>query len=82
MMVTSVVMHPQTWELAGNGYSPEGEVALNGEATSVSGESALMDIARAAALCNDAVLHGHLDDWKVEGDPMEGAHGNGREDQR
>ena len=33
----------------------------------------LMEFARAAALCNDAVLHSRDNEWRVEGDPMEGA---------
>ncbi len=33
----------------------------------------LGDFARAAALCNDATLHSTGADWRVEGDPMEGA---------
>ena len=33
----------------------------------------MIELARAAALCNDAALHDHPDGWKVEGDPMEGA---------
>ncbi|MCE8442642.1 cation-transporting P-type ATPase, partial [Rhodovulum sulfidophilum] len=33
----------------------------------------LAALARAAALCNDAVLHEEGGVWRVEGDPMEGA---------
>ncbi|WP_290997198.1 HAD-IC family P-type ATPase [Hyphomicrobium sp.] len=33
----------------------------------------LMEFARAAGLCNDAMLHEAEDGWRVEGDPMEGA---------
>jgi magnesium-transporting ATPase (P-type) len=33
----------------------------------------LTEFALAAGLCNDAVLHGLADGWRVEGDPMEGA---------
>ena len=33
----------------------------------------LLEFARVAALCNDAVLRSHADEWHAEGDPMEGA---------
>lgn len=52
------------FNVAGDGFAPEGAITPNGDLTS---------LARAAALCNDAILENRAGHWTVEGDPMEGA---------
>jgi calcium-translocating P-type ATPase len=53
-------------EVEGAGYAPDGEVRG-------SGGPALVELARAVALCNDATLEQADGTWRVVGDPTEGA---------
>ena len=73
MTVVSVVSGHAVFSVTGIGYAPEGTVRLGDAAVSIGGHGILEEIARAAALCNDAVLHDRDKTWTVEGDPMEGA---------
>ncbi len=70
--------------IVGTGYAPDGMVTVAGpvqepvqEDAQAGGPTAaevLADLARAAALCNDAALREEPDaGWVVAGDPMEGA---------
>ncbi|WP_291864170.1 cation-transporting P-type ATPase [Bradyrhizobium sp.] len=64
-MVVAVAEIPEgTFEIAGEGYGPDGAITPAGN---------LARLARAASLCNDAALHCRDGHWTVEGDPMEGA---------
>ncbi|WP_157016752.1 cation-transporting P-type ATPase [Mesorhizobium xinjiangense] len=64
-MVVAAAETPEgTFEITGEGYGPEGQVAPEGD---------LSRLARAAELCNDAAIVYRDGQWKVEGDPMEGA---------
>jgi calcium-translocating P-type ATPase len=67
MMVGTVVTTAGSHAVEGVGYSPEGIVK---EPPSEELREAL---GRIAALCNTAALHKDDCDWRVEGDPMEGA---------
>ncbi len=73
MMVATLAAHEHVYSVGGNGYAPEGAVRLREADADPAVHAVLMEFARAAGLCNDAVLHGQADDWRVEGDPMEGA---------
>jgi magnesium-transporting ATPase (P-type) len=57
-------------EVGGAGYAPEGDV---GVLAGRPGAGALQELARAAALCNDATLERSGVRWDVVGDPTEGA---------
>ncbi|MGD8430639.1 MAG: HAD-IC family P-type ATPase, partial [Ectothiorhodospiraceae bacterium] len=73
MMAATLAAAGHTYSVGGEGYAPEGAVRWR-DADADPGEHAvLMEFARAAGLCNDAVLHGAPEGWRVEGDPMEGA---------
>ncbi len=73
MTVQRVVTADCVFDVSGVGYAPEGGFHLAGEAVAAAGHPVLIEIARAALLCNDAVLR-HADGaWKMEGDPTEGA---------
>jgi calcium-translocating P-type ATPase len=64
-MVVAAAQTPQgSFEIAGEGYAPEGAISPSGDLT---------QLARAAALCNNAALRQRDGVWTVEGDPMEGA---------
>ncbi len=73
MMVSSLATHQHFFTLDGNGYQPQGILRLNNTDVLPSEYKILAELARAAALCNDASLREHDGVWIVEGDPMEGA---------
>jgi magnesium-transporting ATPase (P-type) len=73
MMVASVLTHQQCFTLEGDGYTPSGALRLAEVQVFPSEHRVLDELARAAALCNDAALHEKNGVWHVEGDPMEGA---------
>ncbi len=73
MMVASVLTHQHRFSLEGDGYAPTGALRLEEVEVSPSKYQILEELARAAALCNDAAVHQKDGVWHVEGDPMEGA---------
>ncbi len=73
MMVASVLTPHHLFSLEGNGYAPQGALKLEDTDVSPAEHDILADLARAAALCNDAALRKKDGVWTVEGDPMEGA---------
>ena len=64
MVVTAAETAEGVFAVTGEGYAPEGAITPTGD---------LIRLARAAALCNDAILQDRAGHWTVEGDPMEGA---------
>lgn len=73
MMAATLAARDDVYSVDGHGYAPEGVVRLGEADVEPAADAVLMDFARAAGLCNDAVLHGPANGWRVEGDPMEGA---------
>jgi magnesium-transporting ATPase (P-type) len=73
MMAATLAAREHVYSVDGNGYAPEGTVRLRETDAEPAEHALLMEFARAAALCNDAVLHGQGNGWRVEGEPMEGA---------
>lgn len=73
MMVATVSSSASTYTVNGDGYSPEGTIQCGEAQCLAEGDAVLVEIARAATLCNDAALHVHENTWRIEGDPMEGA---------
>jgi len=57
----------------GVGYGPDGGFVCGGRPWAPHDGGAVVELARAAALCNDAALHRTETGWAVDGDPMEGA---------
>ncbi|CUA97011.1 cation-transporting P-type ATPase [Pannonibacter indicus] len=64
MAVVCVETPDGVFEVKGDGYAPSGAIQPRGD---------LSQLARTAALCNDAALACKAGHWIVEGDPMEGA---------
>ncbi len=64
MVVVAAETPEGRFRIGGEGYAPVGEVMPAGD---------LARLGQAAALCNDARLHETDGQWRVEGDPMEGA---------
>ena len=73
MMVSAVAVDRHVFTLEGAGYRPDGAIRLNEQIVEGHDHSLLEELARAAALCNDAGLFQRNGLWMVEGDPMEGA---------
>ena len=73
MMVASLAAAEHVYSVGGEGYAPEGAVRWREADAHPDDHAVLMEFARAAGLCNDAMLHAHDAGWRVEGDPMEGA---------
>jgi len=73
MTVQTVVTADTTYEVAGSGYEPRGEISRDGRVIDAIDDPVLGEIARAALLCNDATLRQADTGWIVDGDPMEGA---------
>lgn len=73
MVVADLVAARHVYAVDGEGYSPEGAIRWNEADADPRDHAVLIEFARAAGLCNDAVLHSADGVWRVEGDPMEGA---------
>jgi len=73
MMVVTLVSGARTFVIDGNGYTPEGTIRLGDATHDATTDNELQEVARSCILCNDATLHPHDVNWRVEGDPMEGA---------
>ncbi|MCR9221811.1 MAG: HAD-IC family P-type ATPase [Alphaproteobacteria bacterium] len=82
MTVASVATARRLFTVSGAGYAPHGGFTLDGTDADPANHPLLRALARAAALCNEADLiedaadAGGPDapaDWRVVGDPMEGA---------
>ena len=71
MMVVSAVTAESSYQITGNGYSPNGEIKKNGQPAG--NDPVLTLMGRVSLLCNDAELFQEEGNWKVEGDPTEGA---------
>lgn len=71
MMVTAAVVAGKRLDVEGEGYEPDGDIRDGNNVNS--GGPLLDELARAAALCNDAHLERHEGTIRVAGDPMEGA---------
>jgi calcium-translocating P-type ATPase len=64
MAVVAAATPIGAFTVTGEGYAPHGVISPRGD---------LDRLARAAASCNDARLVAQEGEWRVEGDPMEGA---------
>jgi Ca2+-transporting ATPase len=70
MTVRRIWMPGLELEVGGVGYAPAGAVRIR---HGTPDQSAVEELARAGALCNDATLEEREDGWHVIGDPTEGA---------
>jgi len=73
MSVASVVTADRRFAFHGVGYEPMGTIKTADGPVDPEAHPGLLEIARAAILCNEAELKNHNGVWSVEGDPMEGA---------
>ena len=73
MTVRSVVCGGELFEVDGAGYDPHGDFTTAGESVDANDQAVLLQALRAACLCNDTALDHQDGQWRVHGDPMEGA---------
>ena len=73
MTVRAVVTAGGALEVTGVGYEPHGGFRSNGRDIDADRLPGLLELTRAALLCNDAELRQTDGAWTVDGDPMEGA---------
>jgi magnesium-transporting ATPase (P-type) len=76
MTVQRILTADRVFEVSGSGYSPHGGFAVEDREVFVEDFPELIELGRAALLCNDAMLHSHPSpdaDWHIDGDPTEGA---------
>ncbi len=73
MTVRTIVTSNNAFKLSGTGYDPHGAISLAGRDVLLEECPLLMEVLRAAVLCNDASLEDNNNTWQVHGDPMEGA---------
>ena len=73
MTVRSLAAGPVTFTTTGTGYDPHGGFCRDDQEVSIDGETLLVKVLRAGALCNDSALRRKDEAWQVDGDPMEGA---------
>lgn len=67
MMVSSVVLAGERYEVTGEGYDPAGQIGTGAPA------ALMANLAQAALLCNDSRLERSEEGVRVVGDPMEAA---------
>ncbi|MEW6657277.1 MAG: cation-translocating P-type ATPase [Thermodesulfobacteriota bacterium] len=74
MTVRRLFLDNRQFEVSGLGYLPEGGFSVEGSEIAPGEDQVLMEAARIALLCNDAVLEETAEEtWIVRGDPTEGA---------
>jgi magnesium-transporting ATPase (P-type) len=73
MTVRTIATATHLFELSGTGYDPRGAISLSNQNVLPEHRPLLLEVARAAILCNDASLEQRGNEWLVHGDPMEGA---------
>ncbi len=73
MTVQEVVTAGSRFQVSGTGYAPHGGFSLDAREVDLDAYPELVDIGRVAMLCNDAVLEAENNQWKLTGDPTEGA---------
>jgi magnesium-transporting ATPase (P-type) len=73
MTVQTIATAEDFFEVTGVGYDPHGGFRLDGKEVFPSDYPVLMEIVRAGMLCNDSMLRQDDGQWRIQGDPTEGA---------
>jgi len=73
MTVRRIYVDGRNIDVSGVGYQPEGEFCFDGSAIMPGQDDALQTLLKTGALCNDTTLVSDDSDWKINGDPTEGA---------
>jgi len=73
MTVVSIATAKRLFTVSGVGYEPSGSFSLDEREIEITDYPLLSEMAQGALLCNDAGLRKSENQWRIEGDPMEGA---------
>jgi magnesium-transporting ATPase (P-type) len=73
MTVQRVVSAARVFDVGGVGYAPVGDLSIDGRIIDAEHDPALAMAIRAGVLCNDARLYVEDEQWRIDGDPTEGA---------
>jgi len=73
MTVRRIYCGDKIVEVTGSGYEPSGEFLVNSDPFDPKDEESLSLLLRIAALCNNSRLENDGGQWRVTGDPTEGA---------
>ena len=74
MTVRRLFLDNREFEVSGLGYRPEGGFSVEGSEIAPENDPVLMEAARIAMLCNDALLEeAEAGTWTIQGDSTEGA---------
>ncbi len=73
MTAQHVVTATQVYAVSGAGYAPQGDITLDDKVIEPAEHTDLLELCRAALLCNDATLREQAGSWHLTGDPTEGA---------
>ncbi len=73
MTVVSIATAKRLFTVSGVGYEPSGSFSLDDREIDIADYPLLAEMAKGALLCNDAGLREIDGQWRIEGDPMEGA---------
>lgn len=73
MTVTHLWTEGTTWQITGSGHEAGGDFIKEGKPVKIEREKTVLQLLSYAALCNNATLEGENDDYRVNGDPTEGA---------
>ncbi|MDO8513246.1 MAG: HAD-IC family P-type ATPase [bacterium] len=73
MSIEKIFIPDSQYNIEGDGYTPIGNIELNGEKIKQDEHKALAKLLTAGVLCNDSNLIKEKDEWKIIGDPTEGS---------
>ncbi len=73
MTVTALVTGTGEFALSGTGYDPHGTILHDDQPIAHGSVPIIDELLRALVLCNDAALELVAGEWRIHGDPMEGA---------
>jgi len=73
MTVRTIATTGDSFEFGGTGYDPHGAISIANRVLLSKEHPLLLEVLRAAVLCNDASLEQTNSECLVHGDPMEGA---------
>jgi magnesium-transporting ATPase (P-type) len=73
MTARHAVTRAGRYDVAGTGYAPEGTITLDGQDAALDRHADLRALVEAMAVCNDSEVVEEDGQWKVVGEPTEGA---------
>lgn len=73
LMAVKIVLDEKEIAVSGEGYEPKGDFSIGGQKVDPKNIQNLELLLKIASLCNDAALVNEKDNYKIVGDPTEGA---------